>query len=162
MSGTDNISRFRLLSGDILIVVPGQYYSNNTSSNGIEIKGTHKRGGYVRNVAVRDCTFPRLLIHSVPYNDDGIPASEQPYFEDFRFERLHLTGQKQEHGTVESVAPIEIDGFTAPGHKIKNVLLSDCVLPPNAKLLLSRYDALTISNLHTEEAQATSRYSATL
>ena len=46
--------------------------------------------------------------------------------------------------------------------KIKNVLLSDCVLPPNAKLLLSRYDALTISNLHTEEAQATSRYSATL
>ena len=48
------------------------------------------------------------------------------------------------------------------GHKIKNVLLSDCVLPPNAKLLLSRYDALTISNLHTEEAQATSRYSATL
>ena len=73
-----------------------------------------------------------------------------------------LTGQKQEHGTVASVAPIEIDGFTAPGHKIKNVLLSDCVLPPNAKLLLSRYDALTISNLHTEEAQATSRYSATL
>ena len=116
----------------------------------------------MRNVTVRDCTFPRLLIHSVPYNDDGIPAPEQPYFEDFHFERLHLTGQKQEHGTVASVAPIEIDGFTAPGHKIKNVLLSDCVLPPNAKLLLSRYDALTISNLHTEEAQATSRYSATL
>lgn len=132
------------------------------SSNGIEIKGTPKRGGYVRNVTVRDCTFPRLLIHSVPYNDDGIPAPEPPYFEDFHFERLHLTGQKQEHGTVESVAPIEIDGFTAPGHKIKNVLLSDCVLPPNAKLLLSRYDALTISNLHTEEAQDASRYSATL
>ena len=50
---------------------------------------------------------------------------------------------------MESVAPIEIDGFTAPGHKIKNVLLSDCVLPPNAKLLLSRYDALTITNFDT-------------
>ena len=120
------------------------------SSNGIEIKGTPKRGGFVRGVTVRDCTFPRLLIHSVPYNDDGIPAPEPPYFENFRFERLHLTGQKQEHGAVETVAPIEIDGFTAPGHKIKNVLLSDCTLPQSAELRLARYDGLTISNLHTE------------
>ena len=91
-----------------------------------------------------------VLVGGVPYNDDGSPAPEPPYFESFRFERLHLTGQKQEHGAVETVAPIEIDGFTAPGHKIKNVLLSDCTLPQSAELRFARYDGLTISNLHTE------------
>ena len=103
----------------------------------------------MRNVTVRDCTFPRLLIHSVPYNDDGIPAPEQPYFEDFRFERLHLTGQKQEHGTVESVAPIEIDGFTAPGIKSKMYFVRLCTAA-ECEASASRYDALTISNLHTK------------
>lgn len=38
---------------------------------GIEIKGTKKRGGYVRDVMVRDCTAARILFHSVGYNDDG-------------------------------------------------------------------------------------------
>jgi len=41
---------------------------------GIEIKGTEKRGGYVRNVQVMDCRVSRLLFHSVGYNDDGIGA----------------------------------------------------------------------------------------
>ena len=31
---------------------------------GIEIKGTKKRGGYVRNVQVRDCTVARILMHA--------------------------------------------------------------------------------------------------
>lgn len=38
------------------------------SSNGIEIKGTPKRGGYVRNVTVRDCTSPAcsfILFHTM-------------------------------------------------------------------------------------------------
>ena len=41
---------------------------------GIEIKATPKRGGYVRGVTVRDCTAPRVILHSVSYNDDGEPA----------------------------------------------------------------------------------------
>lgn len=120
-----------------------------TSSNGIEIKGTPKRGGYVRDITVKDCIFPRLLIHSVPYNDDGIPAPEPPYFENYLFERLCLTGQKSEHGETEMVAPIELEGFTAPGHKIKNVTLRDCTLPEHAELKLALYENLTLSGLQT-------------
>lgn len=44
------------------------------SLSGIEIKATPKRGGYVRGVTVRDCITPRVMLHSVPYNDDGVPA----------------------------------------------------------------------------------------
>lgn len=109
------------------------------SSNGIEIKGTPRRGGYVRNVTVRDCTFPRLLIHSVAYNDDGDPAPEPPYFEHFTFERLNLTGRKQEHGQTEAVSPVEIDGFSAPGHEVRGVCLRHCTLPAQAEIRLSNF-----------------------
>ena len=46
----------------------------NNSMFGIEIKGTKKRGGYVKNVSVRNCSVGRLIFHSVGYNDDGIGA----------------------------------------------------------------------------------------
>ena len=41
---------------------------------GFEIKGTAKRGGYVKEIHVYDSVFPRVLMHSVGYNDDGISA----------------------------------------------------------------------------------------
>lgn len=120
------------------------------SSNGIEIKGTPKRGGYVRSVTVRDCSFPRLLIHAVPYNDDGIPAPEPPVFENYRFERLHLTGKKKEHGQTETVPPIEIEGFAQQGRPVQNVILQDCVLPAAAQITLACCRNLKIDNLQTE------------
>ena len=48
------------------------------SKYGIEIKGTKKRGGYVRNVHARDCTVSRVLMHAVGYNDDGVGAPTPP------------------------------------------------------------------------------------
>lgn len=48
---------------------------------GIEIKGTKKRGGYVKNVKVRDSRTARILFHSVGYNDDGAGAPKPPVFE---------------------------------------------------------------------------------
>ena len=97
------------------------------SSNGIEIKATKKRGGYVRNIWVRDCTAPRVRIHSVGYNDDGVPASQPPVFEDFRFERLHLIGRALDQGWFE-VVPIELAGFNVPGHELRKVVFQDCVI----------------------------------
>lgn len=121
------------------------------SSNGMEIKGTPKRGGYVRNVTVRDCRFPRLLIHTVPYNDDGVPAPQPPVFENYLFERLHLTGQRWEHSVPETVAPLEIRGFTAAGHEVRKVVCKDLVLPPETILHLARCRELTLENLCMED-----------
>lgn len=109
------------------------------STNGFEVKGTPKRGGYVRDVTVRDCTFPRVLIHAVAYNDDGEAAPDAPVFENFRLERVRLTGIRQTAFSFESesegvapeepVTPVEIHGFAAPGHEVRRVLLKDCTLP---------------------------------
>ena len=121
------------------------------SSNGIEIKGTPKRGGYVRDICVQNCSFPRLLIHAVPYNDDGVPAPQPPVVEDFRFEGLHLTGLRKEHGTTECVAPMEIAGFEAAGHEVRHVVCKNLVLPSGAPLLFSRYNGLTLENIVSED-----------
>jgi polygalacturonase len=67
------------------------------SRQGIEVKGTAKRGGYVKNIQVTDCIMPRVLVHAVGYNDDGISAGEAPIFENFRYDRITLTGQFLEH-----------------------------------------------------------------
>ena len=122
-----------------------------TSYSGIEIKGTPQRGGYVRNVSVRDCSFPRLMIHSVPYNNDGVPAAEEPKFEGFHFERLRLTGIRMGHGDPVPVDPIEIEGFRTPGHAIQDVTLRDCTLPQAANIRLALYEGLTLTNLHSAE-----------
>ena len=121
------------------------------SSNGIEIKGTPKRGGYVRDICVQNCSFPRLLIHAVPYNDDGVPAPQPPVFENFRFEGLHLTGLRKEHGTTECVAPMEIAGFEVAGHEVRHVVCKNLVLSSGAPLLFSRYSGLTLENIVSED-----------
>ena len=121
------------------------------SSNGIEIKGTPKRGGYVRDICVQNCSFPRLLIHAVPYNDDGVPAPQPPIFKNFRFEGLHLTGLRKEHGTTECVAPMKIAGFEAAGHEVRHVVCKNLVLPSGAPLLFSRYSGLTLENIVSED-----------
>ena len=62
------------------------------SRYGLEIKATRKRGGYVRDVHVRGCSMPRIMAHSVGYNDDGEGAKEAPFFSDIELRDLRLTG----------------------------------------------------------------------
>lgn len=124
------------------------------SYSGIEIKATPQRGGYVRNISVRDCTFPRLMIHSVPYNADGIPAAEEPVFKNFSFERLEFTGIRMGHGEPITVDPVEIEGFRSPGHKAQNIVLRDCVFPQNANIRLALYENLSFQNIRSKDYQA--------
>lgn len=93
---------------------------------GIEIKGTKKRGGYVRNIQVRDCQTARVLFHSVAYNDDGIGAPVPPVFEKCRFENIHVTGKCLDHdGEYKYLPGIEMVGFDEAGHELKDILLKN-------------------------------------
>lgn len=111
------------------------------SSSGIEIKATKKRGGYVRDIWVRDCSSPRVMIHSVGYNDDGVPAPQPPVLENFRFEHLHLTGRALNQEWFE-VVPIELAGFNVSGHELRGVVFSDCVITGGLPMMptLQRHD----------------------
>ncbi len=89
---------------------------------GVEIKGTKKRGGYVRDVHVSYSTVCRILMHSVLYNDDGEPAPEVPVFEDCTFENMTVTAcMHNKQSANEYCEAIELSGFDVPGHFIKNV-----------------------------------------
>ncbi len=90
---------------------------------GIQVKGTKKRGGYVRGLHVQDCIVPCLLAVSVSYNDDGIPAPEPPYFEDFTYERVTVTGRSLLEEFTDCRA-IELIGFDE-AHPVRNVLFKD-------------------------------------
>lgn len=103
------------------------------SKYGIEIKGTEKRGGYVHNVQVRDCVVPRLLFHSVAYNDDGQGASHPPLFSDCSFEGIHILGEYLENGERRECNAVEFLGFARKGYELKNILLKDILIGVKGK-----------------------------
>lgn len=63
------------------------------SSLGMSIKVTPKRGGYMRNVVIRNCRFANIRLRSVHFNDDGEPADTLSVVEDFLFQNLEITGE---------------------------------------------------------------------
>ncbi|MCR5033459.1 MAG: glycoside hydrolase family 28 protein [Lachnospiraceae bacterium] len=106
------------------------------SDFGIQIKGTPKRGGYVRYVYVKDCIMPRVLVQSVPYNDDGEPGPSVPKFSHIYFERMKITSMHlhEQKETLEPCNPIEFRGFEGEGNEaeeihLKNVTIYEPVMP---------------------------------
>lgn len=121
---------------------------------GVEIKGTKKRGGYVRNVYVRGCNVCRVLMHSVPYNDDGEPAPTVPVFENCVFEDMTLTAiMRKKDNTTEYCNPIVLCGFDEPGHFIKNVKFKNIVIDNGESsvrqgIFLQRCEGITLENVY--------------
>lgn len=101
---------------------------------GIEIKGTKKRGAYVRDIHVSDCHTSRILMHSVLYNDDGERVSPHPpVFENCLFERVYIQGHYTdqhdfEGGGIKESPAIELYGFDEEGYEIKNLKFKDIVI----------------------------------
>ena len=122
------------------------------AEQGLEVKATPKRGGFVRNLSVRDCRVARVLMHSVGYNDDGEAAPEQPVFENFLFERLRILGKSLDaEGRVRAVPAIELEGFSDPGHEIRNLRFSSCTLAAgNEGIRLCRCRELSFDDLLCE------------
>lgn len=89
---------------------------------GIEIKGTKKRGGFVRDISVKDCLIPRILMHSVQYNDDGEGAAVPPVFERCQFEHVHILGKYlDKERRYQPCTAVELYGFDIPGHEIRDI-----------------------------------------
>ena len=120
---------------------------------GFEIKGTAKRGGYVRDIHLLDCVVARVLIHAVGYNDDGVPAPEPPVFQHFKFTRIQILGQSLAgDGTVKVCPAVEMQGFDAQGHEICDVQFVDCTVGASSKgLCLQQCTEVSFLNLRCME-----------
>ena len=103
-----------------------------TSVYGVEIKGTKKRGGYVKNVHVKNCSVCRILMHSVGYNDDGEAAPTVPVFKDCTFENIHISAvaHDKDGGRVPCDA-IELLGFDTAENYIDNVKFKNISIAEN-------------------------------
>lgn len=107
---------------------------------GIEIKGTKKRGGFVRDVHVMDCILPRILFHSVGYNDDGEGAPVPPLFGDCSFRNIYLLGRCCDHkGVYHDCVSIELCGFDVSGYEIKNLEFQNIVMENGGGEISAKY-----------------------
>lgn len=97
------------------------------SAYGIEIKGTKKRGGYVKEIHAAYCVVPRILVHSVAYNDDGEAAEHPPVFEKLFFSETEITGEclNEEKGCMENCVHVELGGFEEEGYRLRDVMFRD-------------------------------------
>ena len=105
---------------------------------GVQIKATKKRGGYVRNVSVRDCVLSRFLVTAVTYNDDGEGAAAPPQLSGFRCQRVLFTGWARDYDETEEhpVPAISLQGFDAPGYEAQDAEFLDCEMENGAEIVL--------------------------
>lgn len=113
---------------------------------GVQIKGTKKRGGYVKNVSVRHCVLPRFIVQAVPYNDDGEGSPIPPVFSSFRCEDVTFTGWGRNYWEKEDHAlpVIELSGFDAPGYEVQNAAFLRCTAEGEAEIRLNHCRNVTI------------------
>ena len=106
---------------------------------GVQIKGTKKRGGFVRNVSVRDCVLPRFIVQAVPYNDDGEGSPVPPEFSGFRCERVHFTAWGRNYWEKEDrvLSPVELIGFDVPGYEVRDAAFVNCTVEREADIRLN-------------------------
>ena len=81
------------------------------------------------------------MLHSVGYNDDGVPAPAPPVIENCRFENLTLTCLALDHDrNWNPVVPVELAGFDVPGHEIRDIHFRDIrIASKNAQNIRMQY-----------------------
>lgn len=112
---------------------------------GIHVKGTKERGGYVKNVDVRDSKVSSIVIWHVDYNTDGASAQSMPKFSDYHFENLEVTGFHSDY--------VRIKGFDEDEYAVKNVTLKNIALinvEEKKALRFENYKDIRLENVKTE------------
>ncbi len=124
---------------------------------GIRVKVTKKRGGYVKNLYVYDCELCSAVITSkYSCNDDGEGAGVKPYLENFHFENVVFTGKSEyASGKVVIVPCLSFIGMDEDAHHVKNVtvkngLLKRTINDEPAKVHFERVDNLIMENVSFE------------
>ena len=112
---------------------------------GIGLKVTDKRGGYIRNVRVRDCRFVNLRARRVTFNDDGEPGPSLPFMEDILFENVEFTGVAiPVTGEARPTDVLLIDGPNDPEHYFRRFTFDGIRIPCTA---LAKPHTITIKNV---------------
>lgn len=117
--------------------------------HGLQIKATKDRGGYVRNVVVRDCDLLQITLYTaLNYNNDGAAAPESPLFSDMEFSNLNLS--KAKSGSIV----MDVNGFEDPSHYTRNLAFKDIQLPAAGIIKIKNCENLTFKNVKSKDGQS--------
>lgn len=110
--------------------------------NGLQIKTTKDRGGYVKNIVMRDCSILKItMVTDVNYNNDGAPAPKLAWFKDMEFSNLDMTGAKPGETLMD------INGFPDEKHYTRDITFNNVKLPQGAKIKIKNCDNIDFSNV---------------
>lgn len=112
--------------------------------NGMQLKGTKERGGYIKNVTVADCELLKITIFSaVNYNNDGEAAPEIPTFQNFEFRNIDMT---KAHGDTVLII---VNGFKEAAHHLTFLQFTNISLPEKAKIEINDAEQIQFTNVKT-------------
>lgn len=122
------------------------------SYNGIKLKTTPQRGGYIRNVHVYDSVFAAIyVLTNVPYNNDGESAPTLPEIENITLENVESLGVSIRQGVPHIMPPITVSGLSEEhpirGVTIKNVRLHKLENGENPEMEIKNVENLVIENV---------------
>ncbi len=120
---------------------------------GFRVKTTRKRGGYAKNIKVKNCkTIEIRLYTGYTCNDDGESSGELTLMENIYFENVTLTGISNipDGSRVDLVPPIYLQGFDEPERYIKNITLKNITILTNKETDFPKIKIKNVENLNIE------------
>ena len=108
---------------------------------GFQIKGTKDRGGYVKDVVVKDCSLRKITIFSsVGYNNDGEPAPVLPYYKNIQFSKINMIGATENPLII-------IQGFDKKSHYDKHLVFKNISIPNNSLIQMDHCNNVLFKNV---------------
>ena len=123
---------------------------------GCNTNTTRKRGGYVKNVQIRNCDFVDIrMMTGYECNNDGEEAGALTVLENFSYENVRMTGCAYAPSNREKLRrpPILLCGFDEKNFQIKDVCFKNVIIYPRddnekQKIEVKNVQNLTIENLN--------------
>ncbi len=116
--------------------------------NGLQIKTTEKRGGYVKDVLVKDCNLQLIkVVTTLPYNNDGEPAATFTNLENFEFTNLNMTNAKTDKPVIY------VAGFEDAAYYVRNLKFNNITLPIKSTIFIKHADNVSFENIRTVDGQ---------
>ena len=149
--------KFCLGDGELSGGIDGVYVRDCCFLNswGINIKTTADRGGYIRNVDVRDSELSSVTVRTrVNFNNDNTPAGYLTDIQGLRFENLTLQGVFMNANDERTlISPISIDGFDDKDAKIRDVTFKGIKILPREDGEMQTIKCRNVTNLSLEDIE---------
>ncbi len=126
------------------------------SRTGLRFRATRKRGGYIKNVKVRNCKFIDLhILAAMEMNNDGEGAGVLPVIKDIEIENLELTGMTRKHdgSGFEPIEVLRLRGNEEKEYYLQNIKIRDLKIHRRSDGQLQQFEFENFKDVTIENFQ---------